>query len=71
LRAILLSLGSFIAAGVRPQTRLAKAIVLILVIKLIGIVAIKSFLFPDSAKPVTDAAAIARVIGPKSLGYDR
>jgi hypothetical protein len=59
-------LGSFIAAGLRPQSRLAKAIVLILVIKLIGLVAIKSFLFPDSAKPVADAAAIARVIGLRS-----
>ena len=64
MRAVLLSLASFIAAGVRPQTPLAKAIVVILAVKLIGILAIKGFLFPDSAKPVADAAAIARVISP-------
>jgi hypothetical protein len=63
LRAILSSLGAFLAAALRPRTPLAKAIVFILVIKLIGLAGIKLFMFPDSAQPVVDAHAMARVIG--------
>jgi hypothetical protein len=58
------SLSAFLSAGVRPRTPLARAIVLVLVIKLIGIAGIKIFLFPDSAQPVVDAAAMARVVAP-------
>lgn len=51
-------------AGVRPRTALARAIVLVLLIKLIGIAAIKTFMFPDSSNPAVDATAVAaRVIG--------
>ena len=63
MSAILSSLTAFLAAGVRPRTPLAKAIVLVLVIKLIGIAGMKVFMFPDSAQPVVDATAMARVIG--------
>lgn len=63
MRAILSSMGAFLAAGLWPRTTLAKAIVLILVIKLIGIVGIKTFGFPDSAQPRVDATAMARVLG--------
>jgi hypothetical protein len=63
LRAIASSLAAFLAAGLRPRTPLAKAIVLILVIKLIGIVGMKAFMFPDGAQPVVDANAMARVEG--------
>ena len=63
MRAIVSSLTAFVAAGARPRTPLAKAIVLVLVIKLIGIAGIKTFMFPDRAQPVVDAAAMARVIG--------
>ena len=63
MRAILSSLGAFVAAGLWPRTPLAKAIVFILVIKLIGIAGIKAFGFPDSAQPRVDASAMARVIG--------
>jgi hypothetical protein len=63
LRAILSSLTAFLAAGLRPRTPLAKAIVLVLIIKLIGIAGMKVFLFADSAQPVVDAAVMARVIG--------
>jgi hypothetical protein len=64
LRAFASSLAAFLVAGLRPRTPLAKAIVLVLVIKLIGIAGIKVFMFPDSAQPVVDAAAMARAIGP-------
>jgi hypothetical protein len=54
---------AFITAGARPRTLFAKAIVLVLIIKLVGIVGMKVFLFPDSSKPVVDATAVARVVG--------
>jgi hypothetical protein len=57
---------AFISAGVRPATPLAKAIMLVLVLKLIGIASIKLFMFPDNAQPVADAAAIARLVGPSA-----
>ena len=64
MRAIVASLAAFLSAGVRPATPLAKAIVLVLVIKLIGIAGIKVFMFPLSAQPVVDPAAMARVLAP-------
>ena len=63
LNAILSSLTAFLAAGARPRTALAKAIVLVLVIKLIGIAGMKIFMFPDSAQPIVDATAMVHVIG--------
>jgi hypothetical protein len=54
---------AFITAGARPRTPFAKAIVLVLIIKLVGIVGMKVFLFPDSSKAVVDATAVARVVG--------
>jgi hypothetical protein len=63
LRPILSSLTTFLTAGARPRTRCSKAIVLVLIIKLVGIVGIKTFMFPDSSKPVADAATVARVLG--------
>ena len=63
MRAIVCSLGDFAAAGLWPRTPLAKAIVFILVLKLVGIAGIKMFGFPDRAQPSVDANAMARVIG--------
>ena len=63
MRALASSFAAFLAAGLRPRTPLAKAIVLVLIIKLIGIAGIKVFMFPDSAQPVIDANAMARVVG--------
>jgi len=56
-------LTAFLTAGARPRTPFAKAIVLVLIIKLAGIVGMKAFMFPDSSKPVADAATVARVLG--------
>ncbi|MGB5184922.1 MAG: hypothetical protein WBO12_22420 [Xanthobacteraceae bacterium] len=66
MRAIFSSLTAFVSAGVRPATPLAKAIVLVLILKLIGIAGIKVFMFPDNAQPVADAAAVARLVGPSA-----
>jgi len=66
LSATLSSLVAFLVAGARPRTPLAKAIALVLAIKLVGIAGMKVFLFPDSAQPVVDAAAMARMIGPSA-----
>jgi hypothetical protein len=63
LRVIVSSLAAFLAAGLWPRTPLAKAIVFILVVKLIGIVGMKTFMFPESAQPVVDANAMARLVG--------
>ncbi|HTZ03994.1 MAG TPA: hypothetical protein VMC05_16795 [Xanthobacteraceae bacterium] len=63
MRAILASLGAFAAAGLRPRTPLAKAIVLILLIKLIGVTAMRVYLAADNVEPAVDAATMARVIG--------
>jgi len=35
-----------------------------LILKLIGLAGIKLFMFPDSAQPVIDAAAMTRALGP-------
>ena len=68
MRAILASLIAFVRAGMRPRTPLAKAIVLVLILKLIGIAGIKVFMFPDSAQPVVNGTAMARAMGlPTSL----
>jgi hypothetical protein len=64
MSAIFSSLAAFVAAGFRPQTVLAKAIALMLLLKLVGIVAIKLIMFPDSARPAADSANIERMLGP-------
>jgi hypothetical protein len=63
MRPILSSMTAFLTAGARPRTPFAKAIVLVLIIKLVGIVGMKAFMFPDSSKPVVNAATVARVLG--------
>jgi hypothetical protein len=68
LREIFASLIAFVCAGIRPRTPLAKAIVLVLILKLVGIAGIKVFMFPDSAQPVVDGTTMARAMGlPTSL----
>jgi hypothetical protein len=68
LRAIFASVAAFISAGIRPRTPLARAILFVLILKLIGIAGIKIFMFPDGAQPVVDGTVMARAIGlPTSL----
>lgn len=63
MRAILASLGAFAAAGLWPRTPLAKAIVLVLCIKLIGAATMRIYLTAENVEPVVDAAVMERVIG--------
>lgn len=66
VRAVLSSLAAFAAAGLRPRTPLAKAIVAVLVIKLVGITAARLFIFNNDSRPAAGAATIERVIGVSS-----
>jgi hypothetical protein len=66
LNAILSTLGAFLAAGVRPPTPLAKAITVVLVIKLAAIAGFGIFLASDGKRPVVDPIAVLRLIGPSA-----
>jgi hypothetical protein len=66
LSAVLSSLRAFIAAVIRPRTPLAKAIMLVMVVKLAGIIAIRAVVLADSAAPLVDATTMARMIGPSA-----
>ena len=63
MNAVLSSLAAFLAGGARPPTPLAKAIVLVLVVKLMAIAAIGVFLFSSSVRMV-DSTTVSRLIGP-------
>ena len=64
MNAVLSSLAAFLAAGARPPTPLAKAIVLVLVVKLMAIAAIGVFLFSSAGRMVVDSITVSRLIGP-------
>ena len=64
MNAILSSLGAFLAAAVWPQTPLAKAIVAVLVIKLIAIAGIGAFMHAGRGQAPVGADAMARLLGP-------
>jgi hypothetical protein len=51
---------------VRPPTPLAKAIMVVLVIKLVAIAGIGVFLASDGRRPVVDPIAVSRLIGPST-----
>lgn len=64
MNAVLSSLAAYLVAGVRPPTPLAKAIVLVLVVKLIAIAGAGVFLFSSSGRLVVDSSAVSRLISP-------
>jgi hypothetical protein len=64
LNAVLSSLAAYLVAGVRPPTPLARAIVLVLVVKLIAIAGAGVFLFSSSGRLVVDSSAVSRLISP-------
>ena len=66
MNAILSTLGAFLAAGVRPPTPLARAIMVVLVTKLVAIAGIAVFLASDGRRPVVDPTAVSRLIGPSA-----
>ena len=63
LNAVISSLAAFLAAGVRPPTPLAKAIMLVLTLKLLAIAAASIFLSINEG-PTVDPGAVSRLIGP-------
>ena len=64
LNAVLASLGAFLAAAVRPQTPLAKALVAVFLIKLIAIACIGTFMLAGRAEAPVGAELTARLLGP-------
>ena len=64
MNALLSSFAAFLAAGARPPTPLAKAIVLVLVVKLMAIGAMGVFLFSRTGRMVVDSITVSRLIGP-------
>jgi hypothetical protein len=65
-RPVLSSLAAFIGAGLRPRSMLARAIVIVLAIKLIAVAGMAAYAhFTDQSAGI-DAAAVNRLIGPSS-----
>jgi hypothetical protein len=64
LNAVLSSIIAFLAAGVRPPTPFAKALRLVLAIKLLAIACIGVAMVASRGGPAVDATAVARLIGP-------
>jgi hypothetical protein len=63
-RTVAASFSAFVAAGLRPTTPLARAIVLVLVVKLVAVVAMKVFLFSGDQNPSVDRMVMSRIVGP-------
>ena len=63
LNAVLSSIIAFLAAGVRPPTPFAKAIRLVLAIKLVAIAVIGVIMVASGGSAV-DATAVSHLIGP-------
>ena len=64
MNAVISSFAAFLAAAVRPPTPLAKAIMLVLTLKLLAIAAASIFLFSINERPTVDPGAVSRLIGP-------
>lgn len=63
MNAILSSLGAFLAAGLRPQTPLAKALAAVILIKLIAIACIGAFMLAGRGPAPVGAESMARAFG--------
>ena len=66
MKAVLVTLAEFLRAGLRPQTPLARAVVLALAVKVVAIMAIWLAFFSGDAQLPADASAMARLIGPSA-----
>ena len=65
-RPLLASLAAFVDAGLRPRTVLARAIVTVLVIKLVAVMAMMALQHYQDRSAVADSAGVARRLGPTS-----
>jgi hypothetical protein len=61
------SLNTLFTATMWQRSPFARAIVIVLVIKAIGLFGMKILIFPDSTTPVVDASAMMRLIGPSTF----
>lgn len=65
-RPLLASLADFVRAGLRPKTMLARAIVTVLVIKLVAVAAMTIYQHHQDRSAVADTAGVAYRLGPSS-----
>ncbi len=65
-RPLLASLAAFAHAGLRPKTMLARAIVTVLVIKLVAVAAMTFYQHSMDRSAVADSAGVAYRLGPSS-----
>ncbi len=65
-RPVVASLIAFIGAGLRPSTALARAIVVVLAIKLVAVAAMTAYQHFADQSAAVDAAAVSRLLGPSS-----
>jgi len=65
-RPVLESLAAFVSAGIRPRSVLARAIVIVLAIKLIAVAGMAAYAHLTDQSAGIDAAAVNRLIGPSS-----
>jgi hypothetical protein len=63
---LLSSLAAFLRAGVRPQSMLARAIVAVLVVKLVAVAAMSVFHSYTDRSELADVAGVAQRLGPTS-----
>ncbi len=66
MRTLLASLADFVRAGLRPKTMLARAIVTVLVIKLVAVAAMTFYQHHQDRSAVADSAGVAYRLGPSS-----
>lgn len=64
MRAVLTSLRAFAAAGLRPQTPLARGIVLALCVKVCVVVAMRLFLFGGDMRVAVDPSVMDHRLSP-------
>lgn len=65
-RPVLASLAAFLRAGLRPRSALARAIVTVLVIKLIAVLGMTTYQHYADRRAEADAAGVALRLGPSS-----
>jgi hypothetical protein len=66
MRPVLASVAEFVHAGLRPKTMLARAIVTVLVIKLVAVAAMMFYQHYENRRAVADSAGVAYRLGPSS-----
>lgn len=63
---LLSSLAAFVQAGIRPRTMLARAIVTVLIIKLVAVTAMSVVRHYEDRTAIADTAGVADRLGPSS-----